>query len=328
MNNKIYTWIIQGMVKEGGQQQALELAGERPSREGWLQFVRQALLLIGLLSLAFGVVFFFAYNWNEMSRMVKFGLVQFALLAVFLLYFFKANSTWVGQSLLIVATLLIGSFLALFGQTYQTGADPWQLFATWSLLILPLVIFSRSEVMWLVLAALLNVALSLYLQVNGSFFRIMVFGFQQVWVFLSVNLILLLLVECLTAIQSKWIEKFRLSHRWAAQVIGLGVLFILAIIGMEAIWGNSKGGLNFMVYLLLMAGGFVYYRFIQKDLLLLTAWAIGVMTFILAFLANTVFKNFDAGGFLLMALTLIGMSAWTVNWIKGLHHAFNQEQSS
>lgn len=327
MNERIYAWINQGLIKPNNQQQALEVAGERARRTDWLQFVRQLLVLMGLLSLTFGVVFFFAYNWNDMSRMVKFALVEAALLGVFLLYLFKTNSAWVAQSLLLIATLLVGSLLALFGQTYQTGADPWQLFATWSVLILPLVLFSRSEVMWLVLTALLNLSLSLYLQVNGSIFRILIFGYQQMWLFLTVNLALLFVVEWLTVATSAWTGKFRITHRWAAQVIGLSVLFILAIIGMEAIWGNKQEGLNFMVYLLLMAGGFAYYRFIQKDLLLLTAWAIGVMTFVLALLANTIFKNFDAGGLLLMALSLIGMSAWTVKWIKGLHQAFNQELS-
>ncbi len=42
-----------------------------------------------------------------------------------------------GKAALLLATLLLGVFLALFGQTYQTGADPWQLFANWALLILP-----------------------------------------------------------------------------------------------------------------------------------------------------------------------------------------------
>lgn len=329
MNEKIYAWINQGLIKPDQQQLALELVGERTSRQEWLRFIKKTLLLLGLLSLAFGVVFFFAYNWNDMSRMVKFGLVQAALLGVFLMYFVKSKTPWVAQSLLLVATLLIGSLLALFGQTYQTGADPWQLFATWALLILPLVLFSKSEVLWLVLASLLNVSLLLYLQINRSFFGLVFLGVNYVWLFLLLNLSLLVSLEGLGVNSSTLLKKVQLAFRWPAQVLGLVVLFVLSIVGMEAIWGKIETrGLNVMIYLLLMVGLFFFYRYVRKDLLLLTFWALAVMVFVLSFLVNAIFKHFEASGFLLMAITLIAMSAVTVKWIKQLHQTFNEGESS
>ena len=38
----------------------------------------------------------------------------------------------------LLALLGIGGLFAYFGQTHQTGADPWQLFALWAALVLPL----------------------------------------------------------------------------------------------------------------------------------------------------------------------------------------------
>ena len=38
----------------------------------------------------------------------------------------------------LLAMLGMGALFAYFGQTYQTGADPWQLFALWAALSLPL----------------------------------------------------------------------------------------------------------------------------------------------------------------------------------------------
>ena len=44
--------------------------------------------------------------------------------------------------------MLVGGLLALIGQTYQTGADPWQLFALWALLALPWCLGARSDMLW------------------------------------------------------------------------------------------------------------------------------------------------------------------------------------
>jgi hypothetical protein len=45
----------------------------------------------------------------------------------------------------LLALLNIGGLFAYFGQTYQTGADPWQLFSLWAALSLPLCLSVRGE---------------------------------------------------------------------------------------------------------------------------------------------------------------------------------------
>lgn len=47
------------------------------------------------------------------------------------------------QASLFTSALLVGGLLALFGQTYQTGANLLQLFFTWSLRILPEALIAR-----------------------------------------------------------------------------------------------------------------------------------------------------------------------------------------
>ena len=44
--------------------------------------------------------------------------------------------------------LICGGLCASIGQTYQTGADPWQLFALWAALTLPLCLGLRHDVLW------------------------------------------------------------------------------------------------------------------------------------------------------------------------------------
>ncbi len=323
MRNSIYQWIKQGLVKPEQQQHALQLAGERPTAAAWLSFSRNMLMLLGLLSLAFGVMFFFAYNWNEISRMQKFISLQVVLLGFFVAYYFKSKTFWLSQALLLAAVVVLGAWLALFGQTYQTGADPWQLFATWALLILPLVLFSRSEVLWVVMAVLLNTALVLNLGVNRWLLGVSFSSQNMPWVFLLLNGVLLLWLEWLSG-QSKFVlSQLRLKHRWSAQLCGLAVIFILTLIGIEQIAGrNDHHVISSFMLLVLLVITFSYYRFKAKDLLLLTAWTVALMVIVLTFLAHELFFDFDAGGFLLLAICLIGMTTVVVKWIKHTHDQF------
>jgi len=323
MNKGIYGWIKSGLIDSKNIQKSLELAGERPTSDSWLQFIKQTMVLLGLLSLAVGVVFFFAFNWNDMGREVKFLTLQVLLLAIFLLYLFKRFSEWVGQAVLLAGVLVLGALLALFGQTYQTGADPWQLFATWALLITPLVVFCRSEVLWVLLACLLNTALVLYIQVNNRVFGILFSSHQWPWVFLLLDGLLLLVLETISGKVGQLFNAIKLKHRWAAQILGVTVFYVLGVMGVQAIFsGDDHYGVNLMLYVIGMAGCFAYYRFIEKDLLLLTAWASSIIFFVMALLANTVFNDFDAGGLLLMSISLIGMSTFAIGWIKKTHEVF------
>ncbi|TDR19430.1 DUF2157 domain-containing protein [Marinicella litoralis] len=329
MSEPIYRWLKSGLIEPGHHQQALQLAGERAAPHAWLLFIKKMLIMLGLLSLAFGVVFFFAFNWNELGRMFKFMVIQTLLVGLFVGYFFKSKSFWLSQALLLAAVIVLGALLALFGQTYQTGADPWQLFAIWGLLITPLVLFSKSEVLWVVLAALLNTALSLYLDVHRSFLGFGFLGRHMPWIYLLLNTSLLLVLEWLSGPKGQRPQSLALPHRWAAQVLGLVVIYIVGLLGLSAIWGNSEtSNINLLLFSVFMILAFLFYRRLHKDLLLLTAWSLSMIVFVLALLANTVFHNFDAGGLLLMALCLIGMSTFAVSWLKKTHVSFKQETSS
>ena len=67
-----------------------------------------------------------------------------------------------GQVWLLAASVLVGVFLAVFGQIYQTGADAWQLFALWSVLVLGWASISAFAAHWLLWLALANVSLWLW----------------------------------------------------------------------------------------------------------------------------------------------------------------------
>ena len=66
-----------------------------------------------------------------------------------------------GQALLIGASVLTGVLLAVIGQVFQTGADAFELFLVWTVLILPWTLASRSAAHWLVWLVVACTAVSL-----------------------------------------------------------------------------------------------------------------------------------------------------------------------
>jgi uncharacterized membrane protein len=128
----------------------------------WARWGMRALLALGVGQLLAGVVFFFAYNWNDLSDIAKFAVIEVALAMAVGSALLVGLDRGFGQMLLIAASVLTGVLLAVIGQVYQTGADVFELFAAWAVLILPWAIISRHPVHWLLWLVVAEVAFVLY----------------------------------------------------------------------------------------------------------------------------------------------------------------------
>jgi uncharacterized membrane protein len=140
----------------------LELADARPSRAEGLRFLGTCAALAGVLSLAAGLVFFVAANWSRIAGFGRFALVELVLLACGVFAFLKPPPDFAGRGAIFLTFIATGALLALFGQTYQTGADIYELFLTWSLLGLPLAVAAQWSVASAAWVLVLNVALLLF----------------------------------------------------------------------------------------------------------------------------------------------------------------------
>lgn len=130
--------------------------------EYWHRWAMRALLVLGAVHLLAGVVFFFAYNWDDLSSFSKFGLVQSGLILSFVAAIILRLETAAGQGMLIATSVFTGVLLAVIGQVYQTGADAWELFAAWTVLTLPWALASRSSAHWMFWIAICLTAVGLY----------------------------------------------------------------------------------------------------------------------------------------------------------------------
>ena len=136
-------WIERDNIAPQNVQRALVIAGVFPSGAGWRHFFDQLLLWLGALMLAAGVIFFFAYNWNDLGRFARFGLVEALIVAALIVIWRVGLQGIAGKVTLLAVSLFIGALLALIGQTYQTGADTFELFVAWAVLILPWAVVGR-----------------------------------------------------------------------------------------------------------------------------------------------------------------------------------------
>lgn len=127
------------------------------------KFFSISLLVAGIGFFLVGAVFFFAYNWDSISTIAKFGIIQGLLAISVLISILQWDKNYIRQIGLFSASLLTGILLAVFGQTYQSGADAFGLFLTWAILIIPWVLIAKSPPLWAGFIVLINTALALYL---------------------------------------------------------------------------------------------------------------------------------------------------------------------
>lgn len=148
----------QGLNAQETQQllEGAQLTGE-PARLGfWLP--RGIAVLAAALG-GMGVVLWIAANWDTWGRVGHFALLQGLVLATGLGAALRPSAR---APLGLLALLGIGALFAYFGQTYQTGADAWQLFALWAVLVLPLCWGTRSDVLWAPWALVAMTAIALW----------------------------------------------------------------------------------------------------------------------------------------------------------------------
>jgi uncharacterized membrane protein len=143
-------------------ERALALAHARPSPQETLNFATRALVLAGVLSLAAGVVFLIAANWSELRVFGRFVMVEALLLISLVLAFLRPPPHPIGRHALLGGFVLAGVLLALVGQTYQTGANVYELFLLWAVLGLPIVLAGQWSILWMAWVLVLNTALGLF----------------------------------------------------------------------------------------------------------------------------------------------------------------------
>jgi uncharacterized membrane protein len=133
-----------------------------PQKRDWKQvfLIGSLVLSIGLFGL--GIVFFFAYNWQDLHKFAKLSLIGALVVVPTCVVLFSRYSILIKQLSLTLACLMIGVFFAVFGQIYQTGANAYDFFLAWAVFSLLWVVANRFLPLWILYFFLLNTTLYFY----------------------------------------------------------------------------------------------------------------------------------------------------------------------
>src|SRR4051794_31686221 len=91
---------------------ALTLAGARRTPAETRRFAVRSLMLAGFISLAAGLVFFVAANWDELRVVGRFALMELLLLASLALALLRPPPQALGRYALLAAFVTTGALLA------------------------------------------------------------------------------------------------------------------------------------------------------------------------------------------------------------------------
>lgn len=308
----ILDWTDQGRIAPDNLRPALELAGVLPDAARWRRFIDRTLLFIGVAALAAGVIFFFAFNWQALGRLAKFALIEFPILAAIVFIWRLGVDSLAGKATVLLACLLVGALLALVGQTYQTGADTFELFIAWAAAILPWVLVARFAALWVVWIVLVNIALAFYFLTLGRLWGMLFAPERLLWLLFGLNTAALAIWEGLARGGLLWLREERWSVRLLATASG-AFATALAVKGIVGWGGSSHWGVP--AWCAWIAAAYVVYRHLVKDVYVLAGGVLSVIVVITTFLGKRIGSN-DAGAFLLIGLLVIGLSAAGGFWLK------------
>ncbi len=280
--------------------------------DNWRQFIRFLLVGGGVAFLVTGIIFFFAYNWADMHKFAKLGLVQGVLILMVLASLFLKIDQRIQNILLTGASFLVGAVFAVFGQIYQTGADAYDLFLGWTLFIALWVFVSNFPPLWFIFLGLVNLTISLYAEQVASN-----------WSFHFVMNVLFL-VNSLSLILLKWQEGSALVERvpkWLERII---VIAFVGYVTMSFCLGIfEKGGPTawyFSIFLCLLTYGTgIWYGQKIKDTFYIAVIGLSMIIVGTSILIRLIAKTFDfglffiIGGFVVGSISLLVMKILELN---------------
>lgn len=292
----LFEWLRSGHLSQEHLEEAKALCPP-PSPAAWHWLLDRLLLWLGVLALGSGIIFFVAFNWHALGRLPRLLLVAAPLLPLLQLFGHPRLSAPTREGVMLLAALNLGALLALMGQTYQSGADPYELFAFWALLLLPLAWLGRSATLWALCWLLAQVALLRYWQVA----RADLGWLDEEGLAWGLTLGNGLLWGIVRPLPTGW-----LPEALPALAAGLGstLLVLLAIteIASPLAWPLWLGWL-----------GCAYLGWRGRFLTGLALMALSMITILLALVARQI--EVDALGALLLALLAIALSVGAVRWL-------------
>ncbi|MCI3938949.1 DUF2157 domain-containing protein [Chryseobacterium aahli] len=137
---------------------------EYNDKEMWKKFLRLFFITLGIGFATAGIIFFFAYNWADLNKFFKLGIVEVLLVTTTIVALIPKINENIRNIILTGASVLVGVLFAVFGQIYQTGANAYDFFLAWTLFVALWVFISNFAPLWMLFLVLVNTTFILYTQ--------------------------------------------------------------------------------------------------------------------------------------------------------------------
>lgn len=302
-----------------------------PTRADWRHWLDRALLILGTALLCAGVIVFFAFNWAALHKFSKFGLLAAALTLLAGFAAWRPSGDLAGRAALAGAQIVSGVLLAVIGQTYQTGADAWQLFALWTLLAVPWALAARAAPHWWIVLAIGNVALLRYGSVRlgvGGMFELL---FSADWAratllaLLGAALIQLAAWYLLAARAAAWGFRGATGPR----LIGTLACAYAGWVGLMSVLTNDVASAPLLASVVALAGLGAWFRWRAFDIVVLSLVCLTGIGVIVVLVGRWLIDaHGDFGAFLLLALLTIGLAVVAATWLLRAWRQVSSEQGA
>lgn len=303
-----------GLVSAAARDFALEAI--EPARR-WGVWVSRLLTVVGTSLALAGIVYFFAFNWDRIPPLTKLAALAALIAAAVVTVAIVGFGRLVSDAAASAAVMLVGVFLAVFGQIYQTGADAWQLFAGWAALTVAFALLAGSSAAWAVWLAVANVAIITWWDQTQPWDAPHHAGRNLSLI--GIDGAFLLARELLAGRGIGWP-----APRWTRISLALPVLIAATLTGLVLIdrhrdWDTLErvaAGVVPAVFPVF----WLAYRRLWPDVAVLAATAIGaaVLLDFALFELLTGGRNSDIGTFFLMGFATLGIFGGAVAWLRSV----------
>jgi uncharacterized membrane protein len=308
----VMQWNASGAIARDDVPRALRAAGAEPDCARWLRFVEWLTIGAGSVLVAVALVFFIAANWHAMPNVARFALVEGAIVLAVAICLWRGPDSTAGQAALCAAAIATGGLLALVGQTYQTGADTWELFAAWTLAILPWTLLGRQAPLWLLMLAVVNLASQAWFARWGM--ASAAGGQGALWTLVLVNAGALALWELGRRLD---LREFRAD--WGLRIVAAASGFAATIAGIDAIVDSRAAAPALGVaWLLWLAGVWYGFRMRRVDVFVLAVGLGSTVVVAALFLGKHLFSVAGFLSPLLVGAVIVGIAAGGIVMLKNI----------
>jgi len=313
--------------------------GQTPNMLDWQKFLFAVCRSAGIAAIGAGSIFFIAANWQQFPVFGRFALLEMLLLVACAIAWWRPAPSVIGQSALLLAMLLIATLLALLGQSYQTGADVYELFFAISGLSLFAPLCARHIAHWLLWLVIFNIALVLYCASETSWFGFFMTSHTNlgaVWLLAGALNAIVILISRLPGLRvyfecanSQWLARLALCFFVAYFTWAMLSVTVFSHAGFSM--GNNRINdytINYAITALsyiLMVVAIIWRSFTTKrDIFPLALVAMSAIVVSTTMLLRHNFND-NAGGFFMLTLWVIATST-AASFM--LMHYFNAWQSN